>query len=303
MSLETQTVDFGDSANYTCESRGGPNNMFEWYFNGNKILGDQFNYTIDTTSTHSILTLDSVIGLVHGGSYTCNVENAAGYESANAMLLVRPSVVADPISSIDTSNGSMIQLMCEGDAYPAPTYSWERMTEDQLFYETINGTGSNDGFAITYSDSESILSLQPVSLGDEGYYRCVISSSGYNAVSNSSIIYGKHLSSPCFILLIFLSVAPDETEIIPLEVNSFNGATEILRCSALGGPDNIYNFIYLRTGEVFEDVDTIMITIGIDTGGSYQCTVSNSAGSDEAFAIVNGKQNMVYFNYTVLLPI
>ena len=79
-----------------------------------------------------------------------------------------------------------------------------------------------------------------------------------------------------------------------MEVNSFNGVTEMLYCDALGGPDNIYSFIYLRTGEVFEDMDTITITSGIDTGGSYQCTVSNSAGSDEAFAIVNGEQNMAW---------
>ena len=171
--------------------------MFQWYYRGNEIMNDVY-YTIDTTPTYSVLSINDTVGLEHGGMYTCNVSNAAGYQNVTAVLLVRPSVVTDPVSVFNTTNGSMIQLMCEGDAYPAPSYSWERMTEDGLSFELITG----DRFNVTSSDGMSTLSFQPVLFGDEGYYRCVVSSSsGTDATSASSTVNGEpafHLSCSHF---------------------------------------------------------------------------------------------------------
>ena len=191
VSPDTQTVNFGDSASYTCRARGGPNNTFQWYHRGNEITNDAI-YTITTTSTYSNLTIDNIVGLDHGGAYTCNVTNDAGYENVTTMLLVRPSVIADPVRMFKTTNGSMIQLLCEGDAYPIPTYSWERMTKGQL----IVGNRLN----VISSDAMSSLSFQPVLFGDEGYYQCIVSSSsGPNATSGSSTVN----SELCLISLLF----------------------------------------------------------------------------------------------------
>ena len=251
MSPGTQTINFEDTANYMCEARGGPNNMFHWHYHGNKITNDAI-YTINTTSTDSILSINNIVGLEHGGMYTCSVSNAAGYENVTAMLLVRSSVVTDPVSIFNITNGSMIQLMCEGDAYPAPSYSWERMAKGQISFEMI----VSNRLDVMSSDGMSSLLFQPVLFGDEGYYRCIVSSSsGPDAISDSSNVNGEphsHFLLSCFTALI---VAPGETEISPVVINSFSGTMETLSCSALGGLDNMYNFTYLRTGEVFEDVD------------------------------------------------
>ncbi len=72
--------------------------------------------------------------------------------------------------------------------------------------------------------------------------------------------------------------------------NSFNGSLVELTCNEEGGPDNTFNWIYLRTGDmVGNDSPYYNFTSTITTGGECQCTVSNGAGNDSDVATVNGK--------------
>ena len=75
----------------------------------------------------------------------------------------------------------------------------------------------------------------------------------------------------------------------PPVINSFNGNLVELTCNEEGGPNNTFNWIYLRTGEMVDNVSNYSFTSSIMTGGEYQCTVSNDAGNDSDVATVNGK--------------
>jgi len=53
----------------TCSSEGGPQLEYSWLFEGSVI------------ATSSILMIENV-NATHGGEYTCNVTNRAGYNSS-----------------------------------------------------------------------------------------------------------------------------------------------------------------------------------------------------------------------------
>ena len=62
------TYSQGEELQLSCLSEGGPELEYTWLFSGNVIAN---------TST---LTIDNV-NTSHGGEYTCNVTNDAGYDS------------------------------------------------------------------------------------------------------------------------------------------------------------------------------------------------------------------------------
>lgn len=74
----------------------------------------------------------------------------------------------------------------------------------------------------------------------------------------------------------------------PQTVNSMNGSSVTLTCSARGGPNNTFQWTYLRTGDAVSTSYQYIFTSTIYTGGDYQCTVTNDAGNGTDNATVNG---------------
>ena len=69
---ETVLYDPNVAAALKCTARGGPDNSFQWLFNNQVIVNERAE----------ILNL----GEVEGGSYTCQVSNAAGSERATILI-------------------------------------------------------------------------------------------------------------------------------------------------------------------------------------------------------------------------
>ena len=61
------TYNQGEQLQLNCSSEGGPGLGFTWYFSGSSI------------ATNNTLTIDNV-NTTHGGEYTCNVTNMAGFD-------------------------------------------------------------------------------------------------------------------------------------------------------------------------------------------------------------------------------
>ena len=131
----------GDNVTLVCTAMGGPDNSFQWKTKGIFIGND------------SMLELVG-INASNGGNYTCTVRNAAGNDSASAILYVAPYIVT-PLEGLTlTSNGSSVNLTCEADGFPMPNVSWDRNTNDKAV--------AND----------SVLTIATVTFGQEGVYRC-----------------------------------------------------------------------------------------------------------------------------------
>ena len=147
---------------FSCFVQGGPNNEYQWQHDGVDLI----NKTVNT------LNMDD-IGAVNGGNYTCAVSNAAGNDSATAILYVTPTIVTQP-ADILTRNGTVVNFTCEAESFPAPEYQWEKYNETMgTFIRVV---------------SDPVLEFSPAVFGDEGEYRCVASLPGTNRNDTSILV-------------------------------------------------------------------------------------------------------------------
>ena len=168
-----KTRNIEDMHAFTCSAQGGPNNTFQWFFNGNLATNRQ----VSSSPTESNYTISNV-SVLDGGQYTCVVSNAAGNSSETSTLFVSPRIIANPASQILSSNGSLEQLVCEAEAFPAPTYTWTKLT------------GPNSPVVVVEFNSSGLLTLQ-TDFGSEGAYVCTASSRGLSVNSTQSVVYGE----------------------------------------------------------------------------------------------------------------
>ena len=237
-----------------CNALGGPNNSFQWEVNGN---------TIGNGSMLEVIDIDAS----SGGIYTCTVSNTAGSDSASTTLYVAPYIITPLEEQTLTTNGSNVNISCYADGFPNPTVSWVDMT----YTEVVN---------------MSLLEFSPVMFGDEGLYRCVVSTeiSGLNfSVSNETILIGmcqaliNHSMNSRFFFMPLVS--PEGSVTVPVSSNISSVASNVaFDCFGMGGPENSY--LWMMNGDVVGN-DSMLEVMDIDasSGGVYTCTVSNAAGS------------------------
>ena len=166
VSPEMVIADVGGTVTFTCSAQGGPNNTYQWQNDGEDLM----NETDATLIVSNITTMN-------GGSYTCVVSNAAGNDSATAVLYVEPIIVTQP-TDILTRNGTVVSFTCAAESFPDPVYQWEKHNETTGTFDTVM-----DG---------PVLQFTPAVFGDEGNYRCVASLQGTsrNATSDQTVLTG-----------------------------------------------------------------------------------------------------------------
>ena len=100
-------------------------------------------------------TLEVIVDTSSGGIYTCTVSNAAGTDSLSTAVYVEPFINRPLNDRTPGTNGSTVNINCDAAGFPAPNISWV----DALGLEVSNS---------------SQLKFSPVMFGDEGLYRCVL---------------------------------------------------------------------------------------------------------------------------------
>ena len=147
-----------DTVILQCITYGGPGNTFEWIFNENT----------------SNLTLSGVM-TEDGGSYTCNVTNAAGSDTYTTYVFIRPMITLNP-TSVNVSVGDNVSFTCDATGFPTPSILW--MKEDGDL--PVNATGENT----------TNLNIAQVEFGDEGFYYCVATSNVLMVNSSRATLSG-----------------------------------------------------------------------------------------------------------------
>ena len=179
VSPSTQTTNNGSTISIECLAEGGPDNMIQWIAGGD-TLTTGMDVSISDGSQLSVLNISNVNATEDGGEYRCVVSNAAGNDSDNATLNVRPVITVQPIETLLTSNGSIEQLVCVADAFPAPEYQWEKFNATSGEFELLTG------------ESARTLEFNPVVFDDFGEYRCVATAPVISAevISNNATVTG-----------------------------------------------------------------------------------------------------------------
>ncbi|XP_019862900.1 PREDICTED: peroxidasin-like, partial [Amphimedon queenslandica] len=186
----------GSTVTFTCSARGGPNNTFIW--TRSNATGSMANET-ELMSLAAMIPID-VDGFLHlagpliiengteltleyinatrdGGNYSCVVINEAGFVAVETTLYVAPIITLHPQDRLVTQ-GQYFMLSCLADAFPSPTYQWEKMNRTSGYFEEITDETSSD------------LRFNSVNFDNFGMYRCVASSEGITetAVSRAALV-------------------------------------------------------------------------------------------------------------------
>ena len=131
--------------------------MFEWFFN-EAVIRNTSNLTLPNVTTEN------------GGSYTCNVTNAAGSDTYTTYVFIRPMITLDP-TSVNATVGDNVSFMCEATGFPTPSILWLKQDGDL----PVSATGENT----------TTLTIPQVEFGDEGFYYCRATSN--DEVANSTL--------------------------------------------------------------------------------------------------------------------
>ena len=76
---------------------------------------------------------------------------------------------------------------------------------------------------------------------------------------------------------------------MPSVINGIHDNDISTECSASGGLNNQFQWIYLRTGDIPSNETTLnIINLNVLNGGTYECTVTNPAGNETEQFELNG---------------
>ena len=243
----SQTVTAGANVNFTVAASGTAPLSYQWRLNGANIAG----------ATSATLSLTSVTTGQSGGGYSCVVSNSAGTAtSSTATLTVNPAAIAptittQPVSQTVTAGANVSFTVAASGTAPL-SYRWR-----------LNGANIAGATSAT-------LSLTSVTTGQSGgSYSCVVSNSAGTATSSAATL----TVNPA-------AVAPTITT-PPTSQTVTAGANVSFTVVASGTAPLGYQWRLNGAnlaGATSATLTLTSVTTG-QSGGSYSCVVSNSAGT------------------------
>ena len=139
-------------------------------------------------NTYSITSINASAG----GVYTCIAVNDDGFALSSYTVYVAPAIVSDPEETF-LSPGQTLELSCEAESYPDPTYHWEKMNMETRMFELIPDT-TNDTYVIDsvdYSDFGRYRCVATVELPNDPNGAVLLSNSMLTDISNDAIVHGN----------------------------------------------------------------------------------------------------------------
>ena len=243
----SQTVTAGANVNFNVAVSGTAPLSYQWRLNGANISG----------ATSATLTLTSVTVGQSGGSYTCFVTNSAGNATSSAATLtVNPAIFAPTITmqpanqSVTAGANASFTVAANGTA--PLSYQW-----------LLNGSPISGATSAT-------LPLTAVTLGQSGgSYSCVVTN-----------VAGSATSSAATLTVTAAAVAPTiTTQPASQTVTAGNNVSFTV---VVGGTAQLSHQWRLNgvniSGATSATLTLTSVTVG-QSGGSYTCFVTNSAGN------------------------
>ena len=163
---ENMTLDDSEPVTLTCTTEGGPDNTFQWSFNGEEL---------DSENSSDLTLLN--VAAENGGAYTCNVTNAAGSDTYTTYVFISPMITMDPDDVTTTMGTDEVSFNCSATAFPEPSFVWRK------------------GDTVTEYSNTSTLTIGPVMFGDEGQYYCVAMSNDLTVQSERATLFGEQDTS------------------------------------------------------------------------------------------------------------
>ncbi len=250
------TSNVGSSVTLTVVAQGQGSLSYQWLKNGSPLT-DGGNVS---GSTATILNLT---GIANGdaGSYQCIVTNGSGSVTSTAATLtviVPPTIGSQPLSQ--TLNIGAFAVFNTSASGTAPlTYLWSK-----------NGIPLANGGRISGATSAN-LTIANVAGVDAGNYSVSVTNVGGTATSASAVL---------------VVITPPTLSSQPANVIVNVGSNAVFNISAQGSAP--FSYQWLKNGAASVDVGNVtgsktpsltVSTVSGSDAASYQCVVTNSAGS------------------------
>ncbi|XP_026084500.1 carcinoembryonic antigen-related cell adhesion molecule 5-like isoform X2 [Carassius auratus] len=242
----------GSDITLSCSADSKPTASFYWMFNGNPL--DVSGPTYDLMHATQNRT----------GEYTCVAQNAVTLRNAAETKKIN---IVDPISAVTILAGNQTSSPVEGMAFdlncnvvgPVKSIQWMK-----------NGTYLDANNMITFSNDNSTLRFNQLTLSDDGLYQCAAS----NAVSN--------MTSLAYSLLV--NYGPKNTTASGSNIAAV-GSSVTFNCSSDSRPQSQYSWYFnnlnVNNGSVY-----VTTPLSKNDSGQYNCMAFNSITGRSGFASV-----------------
>ncbi|XP_026084499.1 carcinoembryonic antigen-related cell adhesion molecule 5-like isoform X1 [Carassius auratus] len=227
----------GSSVTFNCSSDSRPQSQYSWYFNNLNVNNGSVYVTTPLSKNDS-------------GQYNCMAFNSITGRSGFASVTL---TVYAPVSDV------MVNMDNQQPIFSQPfTLTCTASGDVEQIQWMKDGTVLHAQNGITFSNDNSTLSFQNISLSDDGSYQCEAS----NVVSN--------MTSPSYDLMV--NYGPWNTTISGPTVGAI-GHNVTFSCSANSHPTSQYSW-FLNSSKVGEG-PVLTMTLSPNSGGHYTCMASN----------------------------
>ncbi|KAM3610982.1 uncharacterized protein V6R79_011806 [Siganus canaliculatus] len=236
-----------------CEAQGSPSPLVTWSRNGHPIPPVTAGFTVLPSGSLRITD----VRLIDSKLYTCTAENPAGNVSLsyNLHIQAKPRIQPAP-SLLKALIGQRVTLPCVVQGEPSPEVSW-----------------FHNGLPVGVKNTTP-LTIQQVSLDDQGTYRCVAKNSAGEETLEINL---EILDAPSF---------AEPGDAIMEKVAS---SKVIIPCPAEGSPRPkvrwFKNGLEIHPGQpefsVARDGALVIGSASASHSGDFKCVATNEAGSVE----------------------
>ncbi|KAJ8038941.1 Hemicentin-1 [Holothuria leucospilota] len=254
-------ISSGDRLEMTCQATGFPTPVFRWFLNRTEI-----HSPTTTKEGRSTLVRENVMK-EDGGTYMCRAENVAGstFRVFGVNVRAPPHIIEHP-RSVETPNGTFIEMRCNIEGDPQPRVLWYRGEQ------TVTSNHR------TFLASNGSLIIFPTMPEDSGEYKCRAYNEYGMIDSNKAAL--RIESPPSFLVVPFNTTVAKEEQVL-------------LDCMAYGDPnptvtwrkDNL--FVTPTSGITILSNNSLLILAArpSDTG-AYTCEAYNTNGAVSVVAYV-----------------
>ncbi|GIY52387.1 down syndrome cell adhesion molecule-like protein 1 [Caerostris darwini] len=172
----------GETVWLPCVAHGYPVPSVRWFRQDSSLM-TSFANNHRITEQEGMLVIHRAT-LQDSGKYVCVVNNTKGQEQVHTVLTVRDNLRASitPSHTVVTV-GTSLSLRCEVSGSPILYLKWKKNLKPLVLDNRIR------------QQSNNVLEIANVRLGDEGMYQCFIYNSEESAQGSSTVLIQG--SSPC----------------------------------------------------------------------------------------------------------
>ncbi|KAF4103333.1 hypothetical protein G5714_016216 [Onychostoma macrolepis] len=246
----------GSSVTFSCSSVSRPQSQYSWYFSGLNVKNGSVYVTEPLSKTNS-------------GEYTCMAFNSiTGRSSIDSVTLA----VYVPVSNVTVTSNNQQPIFNQSF-----TLTCTANGDVQHIQWMKNEKNLNSDNMINFTDNQSVLYINPLTLSDNGLYQCLATT----AVNN--------MTSVTYDLKVFYG--PWNTTISGPLVGAV-GHNVTFSCSADSHPTSRYSW-FLNSTKLGEGPE-LTKDLSLNSSGRYTCMASNE---------ITGRSSNASLEFTLRYPI